>query len=295
MRRVAAATIGGGLLVAVALVAGSLASRVPAAEPSAAEIVARSVAARGGLEAWRKVETMVWSGHVESVHAPVPNLRFELLQMRPNKTRLQMQVPGGGQSVRVFDGARGWKVRAAAGGRPDLQPFTPQELTFARAGHGIDGPLLDHAAKGDPLTLAGVDEVAGGKAFHLVAQLAKGGKEDVWVDAKTFLEVRYDRMADGPTPGASRRVSVTYGDYRTVEGLTIPFLIETGVGSGTTPDKMQIDKVVLNAPLDGSTFSNPAKVPPRQRGGPGGPTPALTVSPSTTPTASSGAPGRAPP
>jgi hypothetical protein len=175
-----------------------------------------------------------------------------------------------------------------------LQPFTPQELIFARAGHGIDGPLLDHAAKGDTLTLAGVDEVAGGKAFHLVAQLAKGGKEDVWVDAKTYLEVRYDRMADGPTPGASRRVSVAYGDYRTIEGLTMPFRIETGVGSGTTPDKMQIDKVVLNAPLDDSTFSNPARVPARQRERSGGPTPALTATPSMAPTAASGAPGPAP-
>jgi len=60
-------------------------------------------------------------------------------------------------------------------------------------------------------------------------------------------------------------VSAIYGDYRTVEGLQIPFLIETGGGPGITPDKMQIETVVLNVPLDDSTFGNPAAPHPRNR------------------------------
>jgi hypothetical protein len=257
MKRVAAATI------AVGLVAGSLAAgRVPAAELSAAEIVAKNGAARGGLDAWRKVETVVWVGHIESAHAPMPSMRFELEQKRPNRTRLQIHAPGG-KSVRVFDGVHGWKLRPARG-RPEVQPYTPQELKFAQAGHGIDGPLIDSAAKGNSVTLESVDEIGGRKAYHLNVRLAKGGNEHVWVDTETYLDIRYDRMADGPA-GASRRVSVTYGDYRTVEGLQIPFLIETGGGPGTTPDKMQIETVVLNAPLDDSPFGNPAAPHPRNR------------------------------
>jgi hypothetical protein len=291
-RRVATATVAG-LLAAVGVAAGSLAAwRVPAAELSAVEIVEKNVAARGGLEAWRKVETMVWSGHIESAHAPVPNMRFELAQRRPNKTRLQIQVPGGGQTMRVFDGARGWKLRAS-GGRPDVQPFTPQELAFARTGHGIDGPLIDHAARGNTVTLEGVDEVGGHKAYHLAVHVSKGSKEDVWVDTRTYLDVRHDRIAEGPAPGASRRVSVTYGDYRTVEGLQLPFLIETGGGTGTTPDRMQIERVVVNAPLDDGAFGNPATLPPRQRGRPIPAPLVFPVAPSA-PTAANRAPGSAP-
>jgi hypothetical protein len=286
MRRVRKATIAVGLVVAGGIVAAALTAwRVPATERSAEEVVARNVAARGGLDAWRKVDTLVWSGHIESAHAPAPHLRFELAQKRPNKTRMQVQVPGGGQSIRVFDGARGWKARAA-GGRPEVQPFTPQELAFARSGHGIDGPLLDHAAKGNTVTLEGVDEVGGRKAYHLIVRLSQGGTEEVWVDTQTYLELRYDRMAEGPA-GASRRVSVTYGDYRTVEGLQVPFLIETGVGSGATPDRMQLDRVVVNGPLDDGAFANPSTQPTRQRVRPG---PSLPVAPSA-PTAANGAPG----
>jgi len=252
MRRAAAATI------AVELMAGSLTPAwVPAAELSAAEIVAKSVAARGGLDAWRKVETMVWVGHIESAHAPMPGMQFELDQARPNKTRLEIRAPGY-KALRVFDGTHGWKLRPAAG-RPEVEPFTPQEIMFAQAGHGIDGPLIDHAAKGS-VTLESVDEIGGRKGYHLKLRRARGGTEDVWVDTETYLDIRHDRMADGPA-GAPRRVSVTYGDYRTVEGLRIPFLIATGGGPGTTPDKMQIETVVLNAPLADSSFGNPT--PPR--------------------------------
>ena len=247
MNRRGAATIAVGF-VAVSLAAG----RVSAAALSADEIVAKNLAAQGGLDAWRKVETMVWIGHIESAHAPMPGMQFKLEQKRPNKTRLQLSARGD-KSVRVFDGVHGWKVRPSRG-RPEAQPYTPQELKFAKAAHGIDGPLIDCAAKGNSATLESVDEIAGRNAYHLNVRLATGGNEHVWIDTETYLDVRYDRMAEGPP---QRRVSVVYSDYRTVEGLQIPFLIQTGGGAGMTPDKMQIERVVLNAPLDDSTFGNP--------------------------------------
>jgi hypothetical protein len=57
--------------------------------------------------------------------------------------------------------------------------------------------------------------------------------------------------------GASRTVSVVYRDYKATDGLQIPSVIETGVGSGNTPDRMVIEKVLLNPPLDAQTFSEP--------------------------------------
>src|SRR5438045_4040995 len=109
MNRVADATIAVGL-VAVALAAAC----ASAAKLSAAEIVARNLAARGGLDEWRKVETIVWTGHIESTHAPLPTMPFRLEQKRQNKTRLQIDA-GGEKSMRIFDGVHGWKLRAARG------------------------------------------------------------------------------------------------------------------------------------------------------------------------------------
>jgi hypothetical protein len=286
MNRGPAATIAAGLVTG--LLAAGCAS---GAKPSAAEIVARNVAARGGLDGWRKVETMVWRGHIESGHAPEPSMQFELEQKRPNKTRLQINALGE-RSVRVFDGAQGWKFRSAHG-RPEVEPYTPQELKSAQAGHGIDGPLIDHVAKGNSVTLESLDEIEGRKAHHLKVHLAKGGDEDVWVDAETYLEIRYDRLVDGPA-GSPRRVSATYGDYRTVEGLRIPFLITTGGGPGATPDKMRIETVVLNAPLDDSAFAAPVAPHLRNRTRPSFALRALTPYARTTASTPARRPGSAP-
>jgi hypothetical protein len=256
MMRVAAATVPVGLL-ACALVTARTPARL-----SADEIVARSVAARGGLDAWRKVGTMVWIGRVESAHTPSPTMRFTLEQKRPNLTRLQLEAPGY-RSVRAFDGVRGWKVRPGRD-RPEVQPYTPQELAWAQESHGIDGPLVAHAAEGGAVALEAVDALGPRKAYHLRIALTNGGSEDVWVDTETFLEVRHDRMADGPT-GAPRRVSATYADYRTVDGVKLPFLIQTGGGPGTTPDRMVLERVVLNVPLEDSTFGNPSDPRPLRR------------------------------
>jgi hypothetical protein len=233
---------------------------------------------------------MVWIGHIESARAPVPDMRFALEQKRPNKTRLEIHASGQG-SMRVFDGVHGWKARPARG-RPEVLPYTPQELKFAQAGHGIDGPLIDYAAKGNSVTLESLDKIAGRQAYHLKLHLADGGSEEIWVDAETFLEVRYDRLADDPG-GTPRRVSVSYGDYRTVDGLKIPFDIETGGGGVIPPDKMLLETVALNAPLDDSTFGNPAIPRPRSALRSGA-TPSLPASAAAEATAASGKPGFTP-
>jgi len=243
-----------GAIAVVLLLAGDTRPVPAAGELSAEEIVARNEAARGGLEAWRKVETMAWIGHIETAHASVASMPFELDQKRPNRTRLQIKALTE-RSLRVFDGERGWKLHSG-GGRPVVEPYTAQEWRAARAGHGIDGPLLDYAAKGNSVTLEGVDEIDGRKAYHLNLHLAKGGNEHVWLDTETYLEVRYDRLVDGPE-GTPRRVSMTYADYRTVEGLRVPFLITTGGAPGSTPDRMQLERVLVNLSLDDASFENP--------------------------------------
>jgi hypothetical protein len=229
---------------------------------SAQQVVAKNIAARGGLEAWRKVQTMVWSGHIESAHAVVPSMLFMLSQQRPNKMRFEINAMGD-RTLRVFDGTQGWKLHPAHG-RPEVQPYTIEEVRFAQSGPGLDGPLIDYADKGRSVSLVGIDDIDKHNAYHLIVRTASGESQHVWVDAKSFLEIRYDRPAGGPA-GASRTVSVLYRDYRTTDGLTIPSIIETAAGPGTPPDRMVIERVTLNPALSNQTFRVPGQQPVRDR------------------------------
>src|ERR1700693_1232108 len=109
---------------------------------TAAEVIDRNVAARGGLEAWRKVETMVWLGHLERGARDAQRIPFVMTLRRPNLTRFELKEQLN-QFTRIFDGAHGWKIRPGADGRPETKSFSPEEVNFARTEFVIDGPLID--------------------------------------------------------------------------------------------------------------------------------------------------------
>jgi len=284
------------LAAGIAVAALASEGRAPAAEPSAAQIVERNVAARGGLEAWRKVQTMVWLGHMSSVHAPTPTMLFVMQQQRPNKTRLEVNAMGE-RTVRVFDGTRGWKAKPSrGGGGPDVRPFSFEEVTFARSVQAIDGPLIDYLAKGNTVTLESLDEIEGHKAYRLAVRLATGEVDHVWIDAQTFLDVRYDRPSSSAAGAAN--VSVFYRNYKKFEGLQIPSVIETPAAPGVTPDKMVIENVLLNAPVDERTFAQPGTHERRRgmatSGASQAPARRAPVDPPATPAASSPDPASGP-
>src|ERR1700757_5196372 len=74
------------LFVACAAVRAMGAQSAPVPELTAEQIVQKNVDARGGLEAWRKIQTMVWVGHMERAGGPMASMSFVLQQKRPNKT-----------------------------------------------------------------------------------------------------------------------------------------------------------------------------------------------------------------
>ncbi len=239
--------------IVLALAAGG--ARAGSTPLNVGQIIARNVAARGGLAAWRRVHTLTWVGHIDSAHAPMPGMQFTMDQARPNKTRFAIDMIGV-HTVRVFDGSQGWKLRPAPNGRPMLEPFDTEELRFAQDAPGLDGPLIDYKAKGGVAALEGVDRIYGNKAYRIDVVFASGENDHVWVDARSFLDLRTDRSSLD-AHGKPVTVSMYYHDYKAIDGLQMPTVIETGVGSGKQPDRIVIERVLVNPHLDARTFAMP--------------------------------------
>lgn len=228
---------------------------VPGPGLTAAQIVEKNVAARGGIEAWRKIQTMIWTGHIENSRALAPRIPFILEMKRPDKTRFEVRAQSQ-VSVRIYDGTHGWKVRSGRGGRPEVQPYNAEELIFAGEGQRIGGPLMDYQARGIVVALDGMDEVEGHKAYRLSVDFPSGNSYHLWIDATTFLDLKYDRESRNAL-GQPGRVSVYNRNFKTVEGLQIPLLIESSAADVRETDEMVIDNITLNAPLDDMLFSGP--------------------------------------
>jgi len=219
------------------------------------QILSKYAAARGGQDAWSKIETMVWSGRIESENPAAAGTTFVMSFKRPNRTRFEISAPGG-KAVHIYDGTRGWKLRQKRDGDPELQDYNPEELSFARDALGMDGPLMDYKSKGVVATFAGSEPIEGRKAYRLNLTLPSGATRRTWIDAGTFLEMRYDRQV-GSAAGHPDTVSVYYRDYRAFEGVQIPLLIATISGNYKTKDQMHIDRVEINPPLQDALFAKP--------------------------------------
>jgi hypothetical protein len=218
------------------------------------QIVERNVAARGGLAAWRAATTLTIAGEMDAGGKPNHALPFVLKEKRPRKSRLEI-VFKDQTSVQVYDGTQGWKVRPFLN-RNEVETYTPAEMKSAAAEQDLDGPLVDYAAKGTQIALAGTEPVEGHPAYKLKLTLRNGEKRMLWVDAGTFLELKMEgepRKLDGRL----HNVAVYFRNYKTEHGLSIPRLQETAVEGVKQNYKMTITRVAVNEPLDDALFQKP--------------------------------------
>jgi hypothetical protein len=255
------------------------------AKLTAKQIVEKHVSARGGLKAWKSVETLSLSGKMEagtgdsmarsmSVARPVSRkgrreiaagarnettekqvqLPFTLAKQRPNKSRLEIQFAGK-TAVQVYDGSNGWKVRPYLN-RNAVEPFTPEEAKAQAESDDLDDPLIDHAAKGTKVELAATEKVEGRDAYKLKLTTRTGAVRHVWIDAATFLDVKV-QGAPRRMDGKLRDVFVYQRDFRAVQGVKIPFVLETVVDGYPQTHKILVDKVAVNPKLGEAMFAKP--------------------------------------
>ncbi len=283
-----------GVLVALSLPIVSPAAEGkgrPAKPPklTAEQIVQRHLAARGGLKAWHGVESMVWKGtmevgfgdsvarstrYVSSALAtkakgarskPVAPVRdaaaekqvqvpFVLELKRPTKSRIEIEFAGK-TAVQVYDGTNGWMYRPFLN-RDDWQPFNEEQARSQRGKWDLDGPRLDAAANGTKVAFESVERVDGRDAYKLKLTHKDGEVQRVWIDAKTFLDVKVQgtpRRMDGKL----RTVWVTQRDFRPVQGVMVPFVLETAVDGYSDTHKMFVKSVAVNPKLDDARFAKP--------------------------------------
>jgi hypothetical protein len=234
------------------------------ATPTVDQILSHYLEARGGATAWSKVAALGWIGHIESGAAGSQKVPFMLLFQRPGSTRLEVTAQNQ-HSMRIFDGSRGW--RSTPGGETGtiVNDYSPEEISAARDSGGLDGPLVNPASKGIRVTLDRLEKIENVDAWRLNVTLPSGQVQTHWIDATTYLELRYDR-ASRNAMGMAEQVAVYLRNYEEVAGLKMPLLIETRAQGGAVSDRMIIEKVAINPTLQANTFARP-DLPTAKHGG----------------------------
>jgi hypothetical protein len=215
------------------------------------EIVARSVAARGGREALAAVRTVRMTGRAIAGPGREALVRREIA--RPGRIRTEF-VFQGTTGVYAWDGSAGWRV-SPLDGRFEPEPLPADEAALTAEQADIDGPLVDWKAKGHAVELVGKEDLPGGPAHRLKVTLKSGAVRSLWVDAATGLVVRTESMRK--LRGHEVALETVFGDYRETGGVAFARSIETGVLGRPRRLRIVVDSVEVNPALDDTRFRMP--------------------------------------
>jgi hypothetical protein len=214
------------------------------------DVVRRYVEARGGAAKLRAVESLRFTGTMELPEVSAP---FVLELKRPNRMRTEFLVQGQ-TGVRAFDGQNAWERLPLPGEPP--RPMGPEEAAEARAQADVDlSPLVDSAAKGFTVELVGRDRLPGGETWKLIVRGREGPARTLHLDARTHLTVQTidARSIEGKPVEMVTEIS----DYRALGGLVFPHRIETGPKGKPERQRLVIQKVEINPPLEAARFAMP--------------------------------------
>ena len=222
-----------------------------AADLTVDEILARNVEARGGLDKMKAVKSLRFSGKMATMGIEAP---ITLAQVRPDKLRMEFTFQGM-TGVQAYDGTTGWMVMPFMG-KKDPEAMTGDMLTDVKLQADIDGPFMDYAKKGHKVELLGKGDVEGTPAYK-VKLVTKEGTESVnYFDAETFLQVKIDSKRK--MQGQEIETETTLGNYQEVDGLLVPFSIESKGKGATTPGQtITIEKAEINPAIEDSIFKMP--------------------------------------
>lgn len=213
----------------------------PVSAQTVDEIVTKYVAATGGAEKWKSLQSFAVVSRSEA-------FSYDLYWKKPNRIRIEVaiQYPGPGLDILSFDGTTGWRMNPAEGSEAARLMSGPEILDLVEMGDAFR-ELIDYKTKGHRVELVGKESVDGSPAYKLKLAKPSGEVVHIFLDAKTFLEVK--RVVHGRTPdGEYHDIVTATGDYRSVGGLLLPHRAGNAVR-----------EYRVNIPMDESGFKMPGK------------------------------------
>lgn len=146
--------------------------------------------------------------------------------------------------VSAFDGTSNWRW---SGGRTEVRKLPVNDVQD----FGIESPIVDYSKKGSRVELAGKARTEGRACYRLRVTSRQGVVRDVFIDAKTHLEVAVHGTPQGGLPGWRR----IYGNWKVLDGVRVPYTITTIVNN--IKYQFRTDKVEFNVPIDDQRFAMP--------------------------------------
>jgi hypothetical protein len=239
-------------LVAFSFVSPPCADAEPQPPQTADSLIAKNIEAKGGPAALAAMKSLRVTGKL-LVNEGKIQLTYLQTRKRPGEVRTDATLQGM-TVVQAFDGKEGWKVSPFQG-RKDPERMSSDDCKSLIEDAEIGGPLVDWKEKGSTVTYLGIEDVDGTPAHKLKVVRKNGDVNFVYLDPDYFLEIRI--LSQRVEQGAQIEVETDLGDYEKIDGVFIPFSIESGAKNSPDKQKIVLEKAEANVPVDDGMFHFP--------------------------------------
>lgn len=216
------------------------------------EVIPKNIDARGGAANWAAVKTIKMTGTYVNFSDATP---FTIWRKRPNlyrfdSTRLSRFM------IHAYDGEQTWWVNPFFGppnskpvvipSKGNLDKVTLRERFFEHV-------FWNYTDKGNQVELEGREDMDDRDCYKLKVTLADSSVEYWFLDSETFLEV--GMRGDTYDFGRKNSIEMFFSDYREVNGVKLPFLIESEYGIRYRT--MEVETLEINSIIEPSVFARP--------------------------------------
>jgi hypothetical protein len=225
-------------------------------QPTVDELVSKNIEAKGGAAGLRDLQTVRFTGKLLVQEGQI-QLSYMQIKKRPDESRTEASLQGMTQ-IEAYDGKEGWRVSPFFG-RRDPERMSADDVKALVEDAELDGPLVDWQAKGNTVEYLGTEDVDGTPAHKLKVTRKNGDVSFVYLDPDHFLEIRI--LTQRTRHGAYEEVETDLGDYEKAGGVFVPTSIEFGRKGAPDKQRIIIDKVEANVPVDDTIFHFPGQIP----------------------------------
>jgi outer membrane lipoprotein-sorting protein len=216
---------------------------------TADDVIARNLAARGGAEKLRSLNSVKITAVVTAQGMELPMTSWA---MRPNRLRRDTKFQDQ-NIVMAFDGKTVWGINPMTGSTAPQEVTGPQaDLTRDEA--TFDPLFLTYKERGHTIELVGTETVDGTEAYHLKVTKKNGSIEHYYLNAATALEMR--TVSTLERNGMTAEVTTDLGDYQTVDGMQVAFSMKQSM-RGNLVAQVKLQKVEFNVPIEDDLFRMP--------------------------------------
>jgi len=232
---------------------GAIVATPSAAPQTPDDIIAKNNDAKGGLAKQKAVTSVRMTGRMNvgpGIDAPI------VLEMkRPKSMRIDIAIQGM-TITQAYDGTVGWMLNPLSG-RTDPEPLPSEAMKAVEEQADMDGPLIDYKAKGNTVELLGKEKADGTDCYKLKVTLKNGDTRTFFIDAESYLEIKVESRT--MVRGTEQLGDTIVGDWKEVGGILMAHSVDTGQPGAPMRQKMTIEKIELNVPIEDARFTLPVK------------------------------------